>query len=191
GRRGRRRLRARRVEGDLPAAAAARDDALQPGVRVPDRDRVPRHPPGRPVRRAADGGAGMRPPVRDFLRELWTPAVLLALLVLVWFVGAVASPALQQVVTTGFVYLVVVVGLYTFIWLSGVVSFGHLAFMGIGAYVCALVSIPSLLKHVLLPSLPAWLERIELGTLGSILVGAGAALVFALIIAAPIMRISG
>jgi branched-chain amino acid transport system permease protein len=124
-------------------------------------------------------------------RASWTPFVLIVVLAAVALFGSVSSPVTEQVVTTGFVYLVVVVGLYTFIGLSGVVSFGHIAFMGIGAYVCALVSIPPTMKHILLPALPGWLSAADLGLILSILVGGGAALVFALLIAGPIMRISG
>jgi branched-chain amino acid transport system permease protein len=128
---------------------------------------------------------------RAVLRATWTPFVLIALLSAIALFGSSTTPVLEQVVTTGFVYLVVVVGLYTFIGLSGVVSFGHISFMGIGAYVCALVSIPPTMKHVLLPALPEWLSGTHFALVPSLLVGGGIALVFALLIAAPIMRISG
>lgn len=125
------------------------------------------------------------------LRAAWTPGVLVAGLAVIALLGASSGAVLQQVITTGFVYLVVVVGLYTFVGLSGVVSFGHISFMGIGAYVCALVAIPEAMKGVLLPALPGWLQSVELGPLMSVAVGAACALVFAAAIAGPIMRISG
>lgn len=125
------------------------------------------------------------------LRATWTPLLLVTLMGAVALFGSATTPVLEQVVTTGFVYLVVVVGLYTFIGMSGVVSFGHISFMGIGAYACALVSIPALQKGILIPALPGWLSSAELALVPSVLVGGGAALVFALLIAGPIMRISG
>ena len=125
------------------------------------------------------------------LRTVWLPLALIGILVIVALVGLNGTPVLRYVVVNGFVYLVVVVGLYTFVGLSGVVSFGHIAFMGIGAYASAIVSIPVTTKQVLLPALPGWLARTELGLLPSVLVGGLVALAFALIIAFPIMRISG
>jgi branched-chain amino acid transport system permease protein len=106
--------------------------------------------------------------------------------------GATTTSVLHYVVTSGFVYLVVVVGLYAFVGTSGIVSFGHIAFMGIGAYAAAVVSVsPPSLKHLLLPALPHWLQATQLGLVASCLVGGGAALVFAAAIAFPILRVSG
>ena len=127
----------------------------------------------------------------SWLRAVWVPLALVVILGAMAVVSGFLSPELQYVAETGFVYLVVVVGLYTFIGLSGVVSFGHITFMGIGAYASALVSIPVITKQVLLPALPHWLEHTQMSLVPSVLVGGVVALVFALIISFPIMRISG
>ena len=47
--------------------------------------------------------------------------------------------------------LIVVVGLYTFVGVSGVFSFGHAAFMAIGAYAGAILVIPPETKAFVLP----------------------------------------
>jgi branched-chain amino acid transport system permease protein len=89
-------------------------------------------------------------------------ALLLALILLV--VAAIAGffpPALQRTVTQAMIMLVVVVGLYTFCGNSGVFSFGHIAFMAIGGYVSAILTILPGKKEVAL-DLPLWLEQIQL-----------------------------
>ena len=82
------------------------------------------------------------------------------------------------------VNVVLVVGLYTFAGNSGVLSFGHMSFMAIGAYATALVTIPLIQKAFLLAG-PAGLSR-ERGAAdpgrGAIVVGLLAAL-FAAVIA--------
>jgi len=57
--------------------------------------------------------------------------------------------------------LVVVTGLYTFCGNSGVFSFGHIAFMAIGGYTSAILTILPGKKEVAL-DLPVWLEQIQL-----------------------------
>jgi branched-chain amino acid transport system permease protein len=89
-------------------------------------------------------------------------ALLLALILLV--VAAIASffpPALQRTVTQAMIMLVVVTGLYTFCGNSGVFSFGHIAFMAIGGYTSAILTILPGKKEVAL-DLPVWLEQIQL-----------------------------
>jgi branched-chain amino acid transport system permease protein len=131
---------------------------------------------------------GMEPKGIQWLRTIWVPVSLIVLMGIIAVIGGFLSAELQYVVTEGFVYLVVVVGLYTFIGLSGVVSFGHISFMGVGAYA---VSIPVILRQTLLPALPHWLAHMQLGLVLSALAGGIVAAVFALIIMFPIMRISG
>jgi branched-chain amino acid transport system permease protein len=70
-------------------------------------------------------------------------------------------PALQRTVTEAFVMLVVVIGLYTFCGNSGVFSFGHVAFMAIGGYTSAILTILPAKKQVAL-QLPDWLTVLQL-----------------------------
>jgi branched-chain amino acid transport system permease protein len=89
-------------------------------------------------------------------------ALLLAVILL--GVAAVASffpPALQRTATQAMVMLVVVVGLYTFCGNSGVFSFGHVAFMALGGYGSAILTILPGKKEVAL-DLPLFLEQIQL-----------------------------
>ena len=89
-------------------------------------------------------------------------ALLLALALLA--VAAIANffpPALQRTVTQAMIMVVVVTGLYTFCGNSGVFSFGHVAFMAIGGYTSAILTILPGKKEVAL-DLPLWLEQIQL-----------------------------
>ncbi len=55
---------------------------------------------------------------------------------------ALASPADLRVIINFVIALVLVLAIQTFSGNSGIVSFGHVGFMGVGAYVAALLTIP-------------------------------------------------
>src|SRR5262245_14010822 len=82
-------------------------------------------------------------------------AVLAALLVTV-ALGAAAftTVVVQDRLVNALCDLVVVVGLYTFVGNSGILSFGHVSFVAIGAYTSVLLTIPPETKHFVLPQLP-------------------------------------
>lgn len=111
--------------------------------------------------------------------------------VLVAVIADAGTLAQQRTVTLMLVNLVFVVGLYVFIGNSGVLSFGHASFMGIGAYTTALLTIPELQKGFLLPSLPGFLSTAEVPDLVALGAGALVAMLVALLLAAPLMRLSG
>lgn len=51
---------------------------------------------------------------------------------------------------------------------TGIMSFGHVAFMGVGAYVAALLMIPTSIKAGIAPALPAFLADLEFGLFAAI-----------------------
>ena len=121
-----------------------------------------------------------------------TPLVVVTLLVLLTAgLGATGSEAFERTVATTLIYVVAVVALYLFAGNSGVLSFGHVAFMAIGAYSAALVSIPVGLKDVTLPNLPGVLAQASVGPDMAILIGGCVAAVVALVVAIPLMRLNG
>ena len=85
----------------------------------------------------------------------------------------------------------VVVGLYTFVGVSGVFSFGHAAFMAIGAYTGAILVIPPETKKFVLPDLPGFLASAQLDPLPATLVAGALAAAFALVLSLPLARLSG
>jgi branched-chain amino acid transport system permease protein len=87
--------------------------------------------------------------------------------------------------------VVMVVGLYIFAGNSGIMSFGHLAFVSIGAYTTAILTVPVTTKGVLMPDLPGVLSRAEFSTLPAVLIGGVVASVVAAALAVPLMRMSG
>lgn len=111
------------------------------------------------------------------------PLVAIALLT-----AALASPANERIVVNFFITLVLVLAIQLFSGNSGIVSFGHIGFMGVGAYVGALLTIPPVLKQTILPSLPNWLIELQLGFLPSILVAAAVAGVVAGVLGLPLAR---
>lgn len=118
-------------------------------------------------------------------------AGVLALVVLVAAAGASGSASFQNTVVITLISIILVVGLYIFVGNSGVLSFGHVAFMAIGAYTAALVSIPTGLKTVTLPDLPGFIAGAQVGPAAAVLLGATVAAAFAAILAGPLMRLNG
>jgi branched-chain amino acid transport system permease protein len=105
---------------------------------------------------------------------LGTPLVLLCLLAEASF-----APADRRVVVNFLIALVLVISIQTFSGNSGIVSFGHVAFMGVGAYVAAIASIPPAIKDSTLPALPSTLRDLELGFLPAV----GAAMLITAVVA--------
>ena len=75
---------------------------------------------------------------------------------------ALGPDSLDRVVVGMVINLIVVVGLYMFVGISGVFSFGHAAFMAIGAYAGAILVIPPETKAFVLPDLPGFLAGVHL-----------------------------
>jgi branched-chain amino acid transport system permease protein len=121
-----------------------------------------------------------------------TPLVVPALLIVaVTALAGLGSPGLQNTTNLMLINMLVVLGLYTFSGNSGVLSFGHVAFMSIGAYACALLTIPEVPKNAQLPKLPDIIGNTVLATVPAILVAAVFVMVLAYLVAIPLMRLSG
>lgn len=101
------------------------------------------------------------------------------------------SPAAHTFAITALVHVMIVVGLFVFIGNSGVVSFGQISFMAIGAYATGLLTTDVTRKEFLLPSLPHWIASIHLASFPALVaVGVGVAVLGALV-GIPLMRLSG
>jgi branched-chain amino acid transport system permease protein len=125
------------------------------------------------------------------LAEHSTPIILVALVALGVAALSGGSEVLDRTVTTDLIYLTAVVGLYVFVGNSGVLSFGHMAFMAIGAYAGAILAVPVDQKEFLMPELPGILANAELSPLVACLAAGAIAAAFGLIASLPIMRLSG
>lgn len=86
---------------------------------------------------------------------------------------------------------VTVVGYQIFVGNTGIVSFGHPAFVAIGAYAAGLVAVPPDIKAATLPDLPDFLAHLSLGLVPAMVIGGLAAVVVALVIGPVVMRLAG
>lgn len=121
-----------------------------------------------------------------------TPLLALAVL-LVGLVGilALCPPGTQRVAIEALIKLLVVVGSYIFIGNSGVLSFGHVSFMAIGAYVAAWLVIAPDTKEMMLPGLPGFLIQAHWPPAAGALAAGIAASAFAFIVGLPLARLNG
>ncbi|MCW2953448.1 MAG: hypothetical protein JWQ48_2618 [Conexibacter sp.] len=115
----------------------------------------------------------------------------IALIVIVGLLGSASSGAHQIDFVNALVQTTIVIGMYIFIGNSGVISFGHISFVAIGAFVAGVLTIPSVVKPTLLPALFPLLANHSVSPFASLLIAAGAGALFALVIGAPLMRLGG
>jgi ABC-type branched-subunit amino acid transport system permease subunit len=122
-------------------------------------------------------------------------SILLAGLVIGVYEGTGSSlpllSATQTVVLIFLYQLIAVLGLQVFTGNSGVVSFGHVAFMGIAAYVTALMSTDPATKQSQIPDAPGFIRHAHLAFLPSTLVAIAITVVIAIPIGFVFARLSG
>jgi branched-chain amino acid transport system permease protein len=109
--------------------------------------------------------------------------LIVPLLILAMIAQLAFSPATQRVTLTFFVYLMAAVALGVYSGNSGIMSFGHAAFMGIGAYLAGLLTLNPVLKAIALPDLPSFLASAH--------VSLPVAVVVALVIGAVVGYVTG
>ena len=121
-----------------------------------------------------------------------TLAVLLVpLLLIVLAADLFGQLVLQRIIIVLFINLMMVLALQIFMGNSGVVSFGHIAFMGIGAYASALFSMTPTAKAAALRSLYPMLADVHVPFIPALLIGGAIAALLAAIIGFPMARLSG
>jgi branched-chain amino acid transport system permease protein len=108
----------------------------------------------------------------------------------VTLVASGGSAQLERLVTDFLITAGLVVALQAFVGNSGIVSFGHMAFAGIGAYTAALLTIPPAVKEQALPELPAWVTALDLGLIPAVLSGAVVAAVIAATVGGAMARMT-
>ncbi|MEI6845262.1 MAG: branched-chain amino acid ABC transporter permease [Actinomycetes bacterium] len=102
-----------------------------------------------------------------------------------------AGPTLQPVIAQGFAFLIATIALYLFVGNSGIFSFGHIAFMSLGAYVAAILMISPANKKLNQPGLPHFLATAHLNPVVATLIGGIAASLIAFIVSLPLIKLSG
>ncbi|UPK37746.1 branched-chain amino acid ABC transporter permease [Bradyrhizobium sp. 186] len=125
-------------------------------------------------------------------QTILTPIVLIVvLLVMAAMSYQFGSRAFNRTVVEMLINIMVVVGLYVFVGNSGLLSFGHISFMCLGAYMTAWLAIPPVMKSITLKGLPAWLLHTQLPMWVATPISGVFAALFALVVGRVIMRLSG
>jgi branched-chain amino acid transport system permease protein len=128
------------------------------------------------------------------MSRTWRGGELLGPLALVGIAGVLGtafSASIQVYFINALVYTSIVVALYVFVGNSGVLSFGHISFVAVGAWTAGVLSVPASEKPAIMPNLFSFLQDTTVGNLPSLLLAALVGGVYALVVGLPLMRLSG
>ena len=131
-------------------------------------------------------------PLLRLVRTYWPLFILsVGLLIIVAIVDLTGDIILAQTLVEGLVRIVIVAALYMFIGNSGIISFGHIGFMMIGAYATAWQTCCPYTRDIFMPGIPTYLLNNSHHFIPAIFLGGLLAAVAALITGLAIMRLSG
>ena len=120
--------------------------------------------------------------------QLLAPIALVAVAALV---GTIVSTSTETYVINALVNVAIVVALYVFIGNSGVLSFGHISFVAVGAWAAGVLSMPVDEKPAIMPNLASLVRDHTIGNVWSLALAAVVGAAFALVVGLPLMRLSG
>jgi branched-chain amino acid transport system permease protein len=115
----------------------------------------------------------------------------LALVGVAGLVGTLVSTSTETYFINALVNVAIVVALYVFIGNSGVLSFGHISFVAVGAWAAGVLSMPVEEKPAIMPHLFGFLGTHTVGNLWSLVIAAAVGAAYALLVGLPLMRLSG
>jgi branched-chain amino acid transport system permease protein len=121
-------------------------------------------------------------------QELLGPVVLV---IAVALIGTIVSTSNASYFIDALVKVAIVVALYLFIGNSGVLSFGHISFVALGAWTAGVLSVPGAEKPAIMPNLAHFLRERTTGNLTSLLLAALVGGICAFAVGLPLMRLSG
>jgi len=124
----------------------------------------------------------------DPVLQLLAPIALVGVAALV---GTIVSTSTETYVINALVNVAIVVALYVFIGNSGVLSFGHISFVAVGAWAAGVLSMPVEEKPAIMPNLASLLRDHTVGNVWSLALAAAVGAAFALVVGLPLMRLSG
>jgi branched-chain amino acid transport system permease protein len=123
-------------------------------------------------------------------RHSTLPLLIVPLVLVGILINALGSPLALNVYTYFCVSLVMVFGLQIFMGNSGILSWIHVGFVGIGAYVAGILSTAPMVKAMGVQNMYPALVELNMPVLPAILIGGLVAAVVALVIGYPLMRLS-
>src|SRR5262249_55839029 len=133
-------------------------------------------------------GGGTRMSVARRLPEVLVPALLVLATALL---GLAVSSYLEAYFLDTLIKVAIVVGLYVFIGNSGVLSFGQVSFVAVGAWTAGVLTVPRPSKPIAMPGLAHFLVATNVGNIASLALAAAIGGIFALAVGLPLMRLSG
>jgi branched-chain amino acid transport system permease protein len=129
----------------------------------------------------------MRRPL-DLAVALLGPA---ALVVAVGIGSTLVSRSNEIHFLNALVSVAIVVAIYVFVGSSGVLSFGQISFVAVGAFTAGVLTVPLESKTGVLPDLFPILRDHTVSNVASLALAAGVGGVFAFLVGLPLMRLSG
>ena len=124
-------------------------------------------------------------------RHILTLGILIGMVALVVAAVEVAEVRLLGRIATNLcIMLVLVLGLQVFMGNSGLLSFAHIGFMGVGAYTSSMLTIPLQMRGMALPDLYPVFAEMLLSPYITIVLGGLVAAAVAAAISYPLMRLS-
>ena len=124
-------------------------------------------------------------------RGLWEVVGPALVVIAVALVGSQTSDSLQLQFRSVLVSATIAVALHVFIGNSGVISFGHISFVAIGAFAAGIATTSPEVKPLAFPELFPFLAELNLGNLESLLLATALGGVYAFVVGIPLMRLSG
>jgi branched-chain amino acid transport system permease protein len=114
-----------------------------------------------------------------------------ALVVAAALLGTLVSISTQTYFTDTLVKVSIVVALYVFIGNSGVLSFGHISFVALGAWTAGVLTVPPSEKPAIMPNLAGFLQHRHVDNVESLVLAALVGGIAAFLVGIPLMRLSG
>ena len=125
------------------------------------------------------------------LRKYWQLIGPSLVVLSVAIAGTFTTDAIQIQFLSVLVTTAIVVSLHVFIGNSGVISFGHISFVAVGAFAAGISTAPADVKPGTFPDMLPFLANLEIGNIASLLLAAAVGAVFAFLVGIPLMRLSG
>jgi branched-chain amino acid transport system permease protein len=124
----------------------------------------------------------------DALVELAGPVLLV---VAVGLFATTVSPSNEVYVLNALVSVAIVVAIYVFVGISGVLSFGQISFVAVGAFASGVMTVPLESKQGVLTTLFPVLRDHTIGNVPSLVLAAALGGLFAFAVGLPLMRLNG
>jgi branched-chain amino acid transport system permease protein len=142
---------------------------------------MPDSKPARPMKAAGPVGKSL----------IGAAGLIVPLAVIALIVSFGLNIAASRVLVVFLINLIAVIAIGSFSGNTGIISFGHLAFVGIAAYVSGILTLPANMKAYALPDLPAFLSGAPLSFFSSLLIALLIVALIAFAVGLVIARMSG